>query len=132
MISQSFQAVPFVSGFWPRFDGQVGDRIAYHVPRGDGGYSIMVKDILGSAPADTIYSHADVRIGFDWAHTQKIVYVRDPGRELWVMDEDGTNHRPVVQNPGDVNYPALSPNGAWVAYTRLVGGAFEVFVHRMP
>jgi len=135
MIPGDFNsAIAFASGFWPRFDGQWGDRLAYQVALGNGGHAIMVKDLqgMGSADADTLYAAADLRIGFDWARNEKIVYLKEAERELWVMNDDATNHRPVFAERAEASYPALSPSGRWVAYTRLVSGGFEVFVHVMP
>lgn len=135
MIPGDFNsAVPFASGFWPRFDGQRGDRLAYQVSLGNGGHAIMVKDLqgLGTAEPDTLYSAPDLRVGFDWAKNGQIVYLKGIADQLWAMNDDATNHRPLPGGPAEASYPALSPSGNWVAYTRLVQGGFELFVHRMP
>ena len=37
--------------------------------------------------------------------------------DLWVMDADGTNERPLIVQDDDQRYPAFSPDGTRIAYT---------------
>ena len=37
--------------------------------------------------------------------------------DIWIMDADGTNERPLIVQPEDQRYPTLSPDGRWIAYT---------------
>jgi Tol biopolymer transport system component len=37
--------------------------------------------------------------------------------DIWIMDADGNNERPLIVQPGDQRYPSISPDGTRIAYT---------------
>ncbi|MFN2525310.1 MAG: TolB family protein [Actinomycetota bacterium] len=37
--------------------------------------------------------------------------------DLYIMDADGSNREPLLQEPGSQHMPAYSPDGSWIAYT---------------
>lgn len=55
----------------------------------------------------------------DWSHRNQIVtYSGAPrAREVYLIEEDGSNLHPISPAGGNSQGPAFSPDGAWVAFT---------------
>jgi acylaminoacyl-peptidase len=49
-------------------------------------------------------------------------------RSIWLVDESGRNHRPLVQGEGSYASPVWSPNGRMIAYVANENGAAELRV----
>ena len=56
----------------------------------------------------------------------------DPTRnvgDVWIMNADGTDERPLIVQPGDQRYPSVSPDGRHIAYTsHSEGGTADIWV----
>ncbi len=48
--------------------------------------------------------------------------------DIWIMDADGTNERPLLVQDGDQRYPALSPDGTRLAYTSNDGSGADLWI----
>ena len=49
--------------------------------------------------------------------------------DIWIMDADGSDERPLLVQPGDQRYPALSPDGSRLAYmSRSDGGTADLWI----
>src|SRR4051794_5678316 len=53
---------------------------------------------------------------------------RDNNADVWIMNADGGDVRPLVTTPGDERYPALSPDGTRLVYR--TGDPPEIWVAR--
>ncbi|MDE3173026.1 MAG: PD40 domain-containing protein, partial [Gemmatimonadota bacterium] len=51
---------------------------------------------------------------------------------LWVMDADGTHARPFLQTAYHATFPAVSPDGKWLAYASDETGRTEIYVEPFP
>ncbi|MDC3393903.1 S9 family peptidase, partial [Luminiphilus sp.] len=49
-------------------------------------------------------------------------------RAIWVVDTDGTNHRPLVSGQGNFSSPRWSPSGDRLAYLSNTEGKTQLFV----
>ncbi len=47
---------------------------------------------------------------------------------IWVVDRNGGEARRLTKTPGDEIFPAFSPDGAQIAFSKNVGGNFDVYV----
>src|ERR1700751_153867 len=56
-----------------------------------------------------------------WAGNGRIVYDRTGGPAIWTMDIDGGNPAMVLKTDSEP-YPALSPDGKWIAFTATGAG----------
>ena len=133
-IQRATQAELLVAGMMPRFRAGDGDRLAYLTERGVGdGYDINVISLAPGAEGEQVYGGQDVTIsGLDWSTGGLICYIHNPGNNVWVMNEDGTNHRAVTTSTATEYQPRFSPSGQWVAFIRHVTTEGEVFVARVP
>ncbi len=69
----------------------------------------------------------------------RIVYVRnfmdrlaDRRRShLWIVDSDGSNHRPLTSGEGSYRWPRFSPDGSQLAYLGGEGGVAQLFVRAL-
>jgi Tol biopolymer transport system component len=97
-----------------------GTTVLFHLPRGKGKnteYDLWTAPLSGGEPtllrknAGYAQYAADGRIVFlDHA-------VPFHGEAIWIMDGDGNNARPIVENRGDhFTWPRVSPDGKHVAY----------------
>jgi Tol biopolymer transport system component len=49
--------------------------------------------------------------------------------DIWIMNADGTDERPLLVQPGDQRYPTLSPDGTHLAYmSRSDGGTADLWI----
>jgi tricorn protease len=63
---------------------------------------------------------------FPTIHEDTIVFVSED--DLWSVPRTGGVPRRLTSNLGEVNYPALSPDGAWLAFVGREEGVPEVFL----
>ena len=57
----------------------------------------------------------------------------DIGPDIGVLTLDGDREwQPLFQTAASELHPAISPNGAWIAYTSDVSGRLEIYVERFP
>ncbi len=62
--------------------------------------------------------------GISWTHDNKIVYVSNQtgDAEVWVMDADGANAKPLTNDRQFKMTPVASPDGRYIVYTSSSGG----------
>jgi Tol biopolymer transport system component len=51
--------------------------------------------------------------------------------EIWLMDIDGTNQRPLTANAVDDTHPVFSPDGAWIAFSSRRDGVPDHLVMKL-
>jgi TolB protein len=91
-----------------------------------------------SEPAARVMAHrfADAIIqqlggGLPGIAESKIYFVRGPKtgvKDIWVMDYDGANQRPITQYGTLTHTPAVSPDGSKLAFTTYVEGPPKIYV----
>lgn len=64
------------------------------------------------------------------ADGSQVVYYSERGgqADIWVVNVDGTDRRPLLESPADEGAPALSPDGRYLAYDTDVDGNYEIHV----
>ena len=70
---------------------------------------------------------------------QQVVYVRQTNdimtdstrSNLWIVDSDGENHRPLLSGRSDYSSPRWSPDGSRIAYLSDAEGSQQLYVRWM-
>jgi WD40-like Beta Propeller Repeat len=102
-----------------------GSTVLFHLPRGRGEnvtWDLWTAPLAGGEPT---LLRRDA--GFAaYAPDGSIVFLDHPfpfaGDEIWIMDGDGSNARPLVENGSTFGWPRVSPDGTMVAYGDGSGG----------
>lgn len=123
--------VPLVAGFSPCFNPDDGHYLAYLTESPTTGYDIMKVQVDEDPEPELIYRDESTGMGrLAWGKGGRIAYKK--GQQIWIMDDDGTNHRKLTDSNSQEAYPRFSPNGNWVVFSRLVNTGFEIFVAKVP
>ena len=98
-----------------------GTTVLFHLPRGQGRaterWDLWTAPLAGGEP--TLLRR---NAGFpQYAPDGSVVFLDHAvpfhGDGIWIMDGDGSDARPIVENPGDTfTWPRVSPDGTTVAY----------------
>ena len=109
-----------------------GKSLAYASGRG-AERSLFLQPLDGSAPARKLYqTRQDVWPGAWTPDGQSLVFVETPPTEFGdikiVSVTAGAMAEPLVASENPEFYPALSPDGRWLAYVALEGVRSEVYV----
>lgn len=96
-----------------------GTTVLFHLPRGkgkDATWDLWTAPLAGGEP---ILRREDA--GFAaYAPDGSIVFLDHPypfaGDEIWIMDGDGSDARPLVEGGSQLAWPVVSPDGTKVAY----------------
>jgi len=109
---------------------------AYVLYRSPGGRdAIWRRRFDGSEPAEHLLD-ADIRLGLEVSLDGSwMVWVTLSGTNLdiWGRDERGPDEpRALLEESYQETAPALSPDGAWIAYVSNVSNEYEVYVRSFP
>jgi hypothetical protein len=107
-----------------------GKRLTFGWIRPDGIREVVWQLADGSAPPDKV---ADVGEPGKWTPDGKeLMGVKND--DLWVLASSGgaAGARPIVKSPTRELWPALSPDGHWLAYESERSGRFEVVAQPYP
>jgi Tol biopolymer transport system component len=70
-----------------------------------------------------------------WSRSGALAFVdahEKTGSDIWVLDTGSGKARPVLQTPAQERLPALSSDGAWLAYNSNEAGRDDVYVQPYP
>lgn len=63
---------------------------------------------------------------FPTIHQDTLIFVSED--DLWLVPRQGGLARRLTSNLGEVNYPALSPDGSWLAFVGREEGMPEIYL----
>jgi Tol biopolymer transport system component len=113
-----------------------GTRVTYASATA-GNENLFWKPADGSAPAGRLTTSDYMHVAADWSPDgETLVFVEIPperGRDIWGLRLSG-ERRPhaIIQTRFNEEYPDVSPDGGWLAYTSDESGRREVYVQPYP
>jgi Tol biopolymer transport system component len=113
-----------------------GERVTYG-STGGGNENLFVRPADGSGRAERLTTSPHLQYAATWSPSdQALVFVDvspDTGNDILVMPSSGDRRpRPLVQTRFIDAYPAISPDGRWLAYASDESGRTEVYVQPYP
>jgi serine/threonine-protein kinase len=105
-----------------------GTLLGYRGQSGDSS-SLSVIAASGGSPPEVLIPDASSRTLAAWAPTGEVLYYDWP--ELWSLDDQGERLL-VAEGAPSTSYPAVSPDGRWLAYSTTETGRYEVYVRPYP
>jgi dipeptidyl aminopeptidase/acylaminoacyl peptidase len=113
-----------------------GARVGFETtfPGGRGVLSIGPADGAGKSEPMAI-DGAEAPAPVSWARNGALAFVaahEKTGTDIWVLDTGSRQARPVVRTPAQEMLPALSSDGAWLAYNSNEAGRDDVYVQPYP
>lgn len=109
-----------------------GSRIAFAETRNAGIRDIFVKPAGGNRPGELLYKSGNIKYPTDWSRDGKSLlfgeYTPDTRSDLWTLNLSDKRANAVVDTVHSEAYPALSPDGRWLAYESDESGRYEIFV----
>ena len=120
---------PGVSDAFPIWSPD-GSRIAFW-SNPQGVNNIYVKAVNGGGP-ELVYQDANAKYPTDWSHDGRFILFHElsPGTRLgvWALSLADRRATALVDTIRNEGYPALSPDGKWMAYQSDESGLFEIYV----
>jgi Tol biopolymer transport system component len=120
--------------FWSLWSPD-GTRIVYQtLLAGRSPLTVRAADGTGNAdqPLQTVTT---VQTPNSWSKDDKIAFMQGTPTtrsDVWVLDLASRRAAPVVETSASERFPALSPDGKWLAYSSDVSGRDEVYVQPYP
>jgi Tol biopolymer transport system component len=113
-----------------------GKRITFWSDR-SGVYNIYWQPADGSGPAERLAESPRKQAPGSWSpdgKTLAFTQVAPSGRyEIWLLTLGPERRvRPLIQTPYFNHYPAISPDGRWLAYDSNETGRWEIYVQPFP
>ncbi len=96
---------------------------------------MYVLDVDSGAPKEIVpYDGSSHSLGCWTADGKSVIYRQraDAGYDLWIVEIDTLERRPLLVTPPSERNPSMSPDGRWLAYESDETGRSEVYVATYP
>ena len=103
-----------------------GSRILFYSNRG-GNTDLWVVRPDGSDPQQLTSTAAYEEVSASWSPDGKLI-AYERASDIWLMDADGSDQRPLLARPEDDGDPAWSPDGTKIAFTSYQSGVANVWI----
>jgi len=109
-----------------------GTRVAFTASAG-ALYDIYLKTINAPDPAEPLFHSEYTKYLTDWSHDGRYLLfgsfaTAGTSSDVWAYSLGDRHGGPVVDKAHSESYPALSPNGRWLAYQSRESGRDEIYV----
>ena len=112
------------------------DRIAFTSARRNVG-EIYVRPVSGNQDPTLLHATGKNTVLGDWSHDGRWILYQSlsPGEDSWdvmAYDLEEEEEVPIVTGPFAQEFPALSPDGRWLAFTSNESGRDQIYVQPFP
>jgi len=111
-----------------------GRRVCYASAR-SGTRGVFCRDADGAGEADSIYVGDDEFTAGAWLPQGDSLVLISQSTEtlynLWLLGPGDGEPRPLLTSPFSENFPAISPDGRWLAYVTDESGRMEIYVRTL-
>ena len=111
-------------------------RVVFRILR-DGMFSLSQKAANGTGPVESLYASENDIQAYECSPDGKFLIFIDrhssSNADIWALSLDGeTTARPLIAESYNEGFPAISPDGRWIAYASNESGEYEVYVRPFP
>jgi Tol biopolymer transport system component len=92
----------------------------------------LYRKTIGGKSEELIYSGPDREASEAWLRDGSILFGNLGGRKYFLLRPGEAQPRLIYQSDYQVDEPAISPDGKWVAYGSIESGRWEAYVARFP
>ena len=107
-----------------------GQRLVFRSNR-SGVHDLYERAANGSGESRLLLHTTNAKYPTDWAPDGRILFhahTPESRADIWTMNPDGGDAKPIVNSPFDEVQGQISPDGKWIAYTSFEAGHAEVYV----
>jgi Tol biopolymer transport system component len=100
-----------------------------------GNGDLYVRSSTGSGAEELLYSSPAIDDPEDWSRDGRFLVfnkIESNKPDIWVLDVESGEARPLVAGPAEEGWGYLSPDGRWMAYLSNESGPWQAFVVPFP
>ena len=103
----------------------------------EGPHTIFWRDVSGTEPAERLVPSTMTRVPFSWSRDGTTLVSNSIPAETGIQIDaisldDERSITPLIRTPFRENFPAVSPDGRWIAYESNESGQPEIYVRPFP
>jgi serine/threonine protein kinase len=123
---------------WTPFWMPDGKRILFQSIRTGPGYRVLIKSLDAGGPSDSIMVKNQILQPGCWTADGKTLIAQlgifpETLHDIILLQLDGDRTpKPIIQTQYSERFPALSPDGRWLAYASDESDRWEVYIRRYP
>jgi serine/threonine-protein kinase len=111
-------------------------RVVFRILR-DGMFSLSWKAANGTGPVESLYMSENDIQAYACSPDDKFLIFHDrhssSNADIWALSLDGEpTARPLIAESYNEGFPAISPDGRWIAYVSNESGEYDVYVRPFP
>jgi serine/threonine-protein kinase len=111
-----------------------GKRVVFRCRReGQGDWSLLQAPADGIGEAELLYLGPYALHPYSWSSDGKLLALNDEHSNISLLPLEGEHKlEPIIQTQFAEFFPAISPDGRWIAYTSDRDGDFQIYVRPYP
>jgi serine/threonine-protein kinase len=113
-----------------------GQRVVFN-SAGDGTWNLSSKAANGTGSVESLHTSKNPLVASTWSADGRSLifseFIDQSGSDIWALSLDGeSTTRPLIAESYNEGYPAISPDGRWIAYFSDESGQYNVYVRPFP
>jgi serine/threonine-protein kinase len=113
-----------------------GQRVVFN-SEGGGTWNLSSKAANGTGSVESLHTSKSPLVASTWSADGRSLifmgYTDQSGSDIWALSLDGeSTASPLIAESYNEGYPAISPDGRWIAYFSDESGQYNVYVRPFP